>query len=394
MSVGPESTPVNHLQIDLNTGLRRDTNVGGADGSPYVSESSQTLGHPPQTHEDETVSAEYMADPAFRAASRPLATSHPTETLSRPSVEIVETVARFEELRKEWEELLETSASNGLFLTWEWLHTWWKHLAGDRRLFILAVRSGGRLLALAPLAVRPRHLARLAPFRAVEFLGTGNVGSNYLDLIVRTGSESEALEALAGRLARDRVALDLVQLKGGSCLATGLAARLAERGWATSTARGEVCPYATLVGHSWESYLAAVASEHPSERFGRRLKDLGKRFTVRFEQVASEAERREILPVLVRLHEMRWRGRGGSEAFHTPQLLSFHEELSRLALQRGWLRLFVLRLDGNPAACLYGFRYGRSFYFYQSGFDPAYAKYSVGVVTIGLTIKHAIEEGA
>jgi CelD/BcsL family acetyltransferase involved in cellulose biosynthesis len=43
---------------------------------------------------------------------------------------------------------------------------------------------------------------------------------------------------------------------------------------------------------------------------------------------------------------------------------------------------------------LYGLRYGPVFNFYQSGFDPAYSKHSVGVATMGLAIKTAIEEGA
>jgi CelD/BcsL family acetyltransferase involved in cellulose biosynthesis len=54
----------------------------------------------------------------------------------------------------------------------------------------------------------------------------------------------------------------------------------------------------------------------------------------------------------------------------------------------------VLRLDGKPAACLYGFLYSGTFYFYQSGFDAAYGKESVGLVSMGLSIKSAIEEGA
>src|SRR5207248_4233830 len=80
--------------------------------------------------------------------------------------------------------------------------------------------------------------------------------------------------------------------------------------------------------------------------------------------------------------------------FHTPALRAFHEDLSRAALARGWLRLFVLSLDGQPAAALYAFAYRRRFYFYQSGFDPAFAKWSVGLLAMGLAIKHAIEEGA
>src|SRR5207245_43184 len=64
------------------------------------------------------------------------------------------------------------------------------------------------------------------------------------------------------------------------------------------------------------------------------------------------------------------------------------------APDRGWLRLSELRLDGRPAASLYGFRYRDTFSFYQSGFDPAYARDSVGLVTMGLAIRSAIEEGA
>jgi hypothetical protein len=38
--------------------------------------------------------------------------------------------------------------------------------------------------------------------------------------------------------------------------------------------------------------------------------------------------------------------------------------------------------------------YRGTFYFYQSGLDAAYDKYSAGLVTMGLAIKRAIEEGA
>ena len=41
-----------------------------------------------------------------------------------------------------------------------------------------------------------------------------------------------------------------------------------------------------------------------------------------------------------------------------------------------------------------GFCIDRTFYFYQSGFDAAYDKHSVGLVTMGLAIQSAIEEGA
>ena len=60
-------------------------------------------------------------------------------------VEKIEDPAAFAGLREEWSDLLEASASNCLFLTWEWLYTWWEHLGGGRRLCLLTVRRGGQL---------------------------------------------------------------------------------------------------------------------------------------------------------------------------------------------------------------------------------------------------------
>src|SRR5678816_1939561 len=90
------------------------------------------------------------------------------------TVETIDDGPGFAKLKPEWEDLLESSASPCLFLTWEWLHTWWKHLAADRRLSILAVRNGGELTALAPCGARPPSLFRRRLFPVQEFLGSGN----------------------------------------------------------------------------------------------------------------------------------------------------------------------------------------------------------------------------
>ena len=74
-------------------------------------------------------------------------------------------------------------------------------------------------------------------------------------------------------------------------------------------------------------------------------------------------------------------------------MVSFHEEFSRIALERGWLRFFVLWLNGKPVASLYGFTYGGKFYFFQTAFDPSYKKHNVGEIILAQAIKSAIEEG-
>lgn len=309
------------------------------------------------------------------------------------SIETITDAQQFAGLRDQWTALLADSQASGLFLTWEWLHTWWRHCGTGRSLRLLAVRRGDELIGLAPLAVGPRRLTRAGPFRSLEFLGTGSVGSDYLDFIARRGHEADVLAVLAGSLGRQGRALGLSQLARGSALALRLSEPLARAGWTADDRRTDVCPFIRLAGHSWPSYLASVSGHHRNS-FKRRWGRLTREFDVQVEAVSTETGRADALATVIGLHLDRWRGRGGSTAFSAPCLRVFHEDFSQLAAARGWLRVLLLRLGGQPVAGIYGLRYGRTFYFYQTGFDPRFAPYGVGQILVGLSIQRAIEEGA
>jgi CelD/BcsL family acetyltransferase involved in cellulose biosynthesis len=305
------------------------------------------------------------------------------------TVQCIDDAWGFTELRPRWNELLQASAADSPFLTWEWLHTWWTHLRGSAGLRLLAVHAGTKLIAIAPF-----HISRgtFPWFSRLEFLGTGNAGSDYLDLIVRRGYEPESLSAIGRHIRAQKLALRLDHVTEDS-LTSQLAQYLAEDGWASSALPGGVCPFIPLAGHSWDSYLATLGSSHRAN-VRRRMKGLAQRFEMRFELATSDAGRREALEALVAFHGQRFRDDRGSTTFLTPALLAFHDEATRRALECGWLRLFVLRLNGAVAGVMYGFSYNGRFYFYQHGFDEQYKPHSVGLVLMGLTIRAALEEGA
>lgn len=330
----------------------------------------------------------------FPPPSAEPAAAAPIEAAPEWTVETVTGLAGFEALRGEWDELLSASSSGRLFLTWEWLYAFWRRLGAahpGRELALVVVRRDGRLSAVAPL-FSARSRRGLLPGETLQLLGTGIVGSDYLDLIVRAGEERTATRRLADHLEHIGAIVELGQLTGGGGAAAMLADALAQRGWGRLEAATHVCPYVDLAGHTWESYLASLGRSHRAN-VRRRLRKLEQAFEVRFESVRTEEERAEALELLVALHHDRWKDRGGSDAFSGPEVEDFHREVTRRALERGWLRLFVLRLDGRPAAALYGFRYGDRFLYYQSGFASDFADYSVGLVTMGLSIRAAIEEG-
>jgi CelD/BcsL family acetyltransferase involved in cellulose biosynthesis len=306
---------------------------------------------------------------------------------------VVEDPARFAAIREEWTELLQNSDADNLFLTWEWLHTWWRHLGAGRKLSIVMLRSGRKLLALAPLIERPRQIWSLQLWPSLEFLGGGDVGSDYLDVIVRRGAEHDARTAFAREWHQRALMLHLPRTSNERSTVLQVMADLRRRGWTPRVARTDLCPFIPLAGETWSSYLQTLGASHRSN-FRRRLRNLERSFRVDFSQAATEPERQAAFAALTALHGRRWRARGGSTAFHSERLVRFHDDLTRLLLDRGWLRLFVLSLDGTPVAALYGVLYRRKFYFYQSGFDPSFARHSVGLVAMGLSIEHAIRDGA
>jgi hypothetical protein len=250
----------------------------------------------------------------------------------------------------------------------------------------LAVRAGGELIAVAPF----RITAGTAYLPCLEMLGTGDAGSDYLDVIVRRGWEDDALAAIEQFIRLQHTPLRLTHL-GPSAVAEQLADRLAERGWTRTQAAGGICPYIRLTGHTWDSYLATLGASHRAN-VRRRIRALEQKFEVRFQQVTTELERRVAMPALMDYHTRRFDAHG--TAFGSKATRAFHDEVTRLALERGWLRLYVLRLNGDPAAVMYGFVYNDTFYFYQHGFDDRYQQHSIGLVLMGLTIRAAIGEGA
>ena len=307
-----------------------------------------------------------------------------TAAQSVTRIQRIQDLSGFAALRPHWDGLLAASAANNPFLTFEWLNAWWANLGGNARLQTIAVWSDNELIAIAPL------MSTRSPgwFTRLEFLGSGHAGSDYLDLIVRRGRESEALDSLADFIASKRQTLRLEHVPETS-LAAHVARRLQDCGWTTSIVANGICPVIDLGGHTWESYLAARGRAHRAN-VRRRLRALG---DMSLERVTTDAQRDEALSALFAFHEWRFSAQGGSTAFLTPALRAFHQDATRQALERGWLRMYVLRLNGVPAAVMYGFAYNGQFYFYQHGFDERYRNQSIGLVLMALTIRAAFDEG-
>lgn len=63
-----------------------------------------------------------------------------------------------------------------------------------------------------------------------------------------------------------------------------------------------------------------------------------------------------------------------------------------LALERGWMRSFILYVDGIPSAFWNGMAYGDTFYAWTTGFDPKFARYHIGTFLLARLFENLCQD--
>jgi len=313
---------------------------------------------------------------------------------SQLSVSLITEAEAFREIRSEWNALLGESEANNIFLTWEWMHTWWEVYGQDYELHIVTVRNPlGVLVGIAPCKVSERGIPGIDKCRVLEFIGWGgDVTSEYLDIIARKGWETEVFHSIAeyifGNNAWTKV--DFHHFSSTSSSLSVLKEYMEKQDESYRIELSSICPV-VLLPESWEEFLSSksVNFRKKSKEYRRTsLRDLGALLIC----CDSHSTLQEEMDTLIKLHLKRW-GQS-SRAFRTKKYVTFHRRVSRLFLEKNWLRLFFLKQDGKTLAGIYCFHHDNKYYYYQSGWDPEYSKNRLGMVLLNEVLKEAIREKA
>lgn len=313
------------------------------------------------------------------------------------SIEIKEyaTSGDFDALCEGWRELSARSGSTSVFATWDWQECWWRHYGSGRSLLLLIAASNDRIVGILPLYIESVWLARAIPVRTLRVIGTGgDTSPDYVGPILAPEDEQETArqlaEALASRSHRwDRIELtDLGSGPFGECLVRALGAR-------GLSARLETDKSIQIVRlpASWDEYLGSMPRDrrYRIRRQRRGVADLAAEFDV----CREAADIEDAFAHLARLHRARWNSKApGQGAFRTNRYLAFHGEVVRRCARHSWVRFVRIRVGGQPVAIMYCYWFQREISFFQSGFDPAFGKYSLGNVLMAQAIEYAIKEGA
>lgn len=292
-----------------------------------------------------------------------------------------------EAVAQEWQSLQSASPLLTPFQTWEWNALWWRHFGRRKAMRLLLFRDTetSRLCGVAPLYL---SWHRGLPLRRLTWLGYGN--SDYLGLLALPDRLDAVVLAFENYLAdalRDWDYADFAQQRFDSPLLSPLHAPTLIQ----QILPQEPCP-SLLLPASWDALMQQLGKKMRSN-LGYYDRLLLRTHPDATYELAQAGTLEEGMTALFDLHQRRWNARWLPGVLGNPRVQRFHREIASAFLERGWLRLHLLRVEGRVRAVLYCFAVqGRTFY-YLGGFDPELARLSIGTLLNGRAIRFAIEEG-
>jgi CelD/BcsL family acetyltransferase involved in cellulose biosynthesis len=295
------------------------------------------------------------------------------------SVETVTTIDGFEALAGEWDDLVRAMPRPSPFLLHGWLAEWWRHYDEGAQFVVQVARSDGRLVGALPVMVQRRAGVRVASFM-------GGRTSVLLDVLLARDADPALAEQLLRRLASSGCDVaDFHGLPAGSRVAAALGPRL-------GLIQRIESPVLDLT-RGWDAVYRDKTTSKKRNLHRRRRRQLGELGELTVSVARKLPELQVALEEALRLHNLRWEGRPDGSGFATPTGTRFQ----RAALQRlvtlDVPRITTLRLDGRAIAFHYWFALEGCMYVHRLAFDPAFSRWSPGLVNTLDAIESAAEEG-
>jgi CelD/BcsL family acetyltransferase involved in cellulose biosynthesis len=296
-------------------------------------------------------------------------------------IEVVDSDSAFTQLEAEWNALLARSATPRLFMTWDWLFTWWGAYRPGELLILTLRNEAHQLIGLAPWFVHHGE---------IHMLGCVEV-TDYTELILQKGCESEALQALTNWLKAHEADYHQVTLCNIPAASPTLHWRdsLEAAGYPVSVEVQEVCPVLALPA-SFEAYLEGLDKKERGE-IRRKLRHARGHEGITWGYIDPQGD---LEPIIERLFALMSASSPQKEAFlKNPAHVTFFRRLIPLMAAKGWLALSFLQVNGKDAAAYLSFDDGQQILLYNSGYNPKVAPdLSPGIVLLTYIIRDAIEK--
>jgi len=222
----------------------------------------------------------------------------------------------------------------------------------------------------------------------VSFMGSQDT-FDYNDFPIRSGHEEGFYQTLVECLEDQGVQTLRLESLRESSPTLGVFPEIARsRGYKVEIEQEDVTSGIDLPG-TWDEYLALLNKKDRHE-LRRKLRRMDSQTDWKWYSVTGPAEVAERLGEFISLMRL---SRTDKDEFMTTERERFFHNITQRMAELGQLQLFFLEMDGSTVATCLCFDYEGSRLLYNSGYDPEYGYYSVGLLLNAMSLKDAIGRG-
>lgn len=308
-------------------------------------------------------------------------------------INTIENYESFIKLREAWNDLLESSAeSENVFLRHEWFDVWWQAFGANKEMFILLCFNEDRILGIAPLMIF-RDYYKGIPYTRLGFIENPNAPS--VDFIIKKGEENRVIRSFLDYLVLSSTNVwhvsVLNKIPNVSDTIGACEEFFSQNKIKYLLRKGQSSPYIPM-NSDWDTFLKST-----SVRFRKQLRNkinkinsAGQMGCEVWHDVRVDGKH---LIDAISVSSRSWKHREGTSMNSTPERRKFFELLSGVASRNGWLRIWLLNLDGKPIAVEYHLEYKRRTNAMRGDFDEAYDNLSPGSILEAHIIEHCFNKG-
>jgi CelD/BcsL family acetyltransferase involved in cellulose biosynthesis len=303
---------------------------------------------------------------------------------------------QFEYMREEWDSLLEKGVTNEIFLSWEWIYSWWDVFKnGGSQIYLLRGKNSmGETIGIAPFYLQKQTLLGNLKRNILRFCSSLETYPDHLDIITTKDYEDLFSEAVVNYLIQNEKDWDLIRLEGvheNAIIKNYLTSpRPKMKNLLITSVRDGKCPY-LAIDRSFEDYLKSF-SPKKRQTLLRKRRILMDREKAVFKAVQCDEEPEKYLQELFALHEERARQKRIRTTFSGKDIYRFHSKIIHSLLKDGKVVLAFLYKEFNPLVSYYCIKHNKKVYYYQAGLSHEGEKKSAGTVLFSLLLEDAFGE--
>jgi len=292
-------------------------------------------------------------------------------------------------LKEQWEGLFNNSVDGSIYLTYQWIYTWWQHFGKKVELNLVIFEEDDKIIGIVPLMVKKYRLVFIN-VNALEVIGANNI--NHVGLFLR-GHEKKGIEAffkyIREELSNRKLILRLsfvpddypVAHKIYQYMTTGT------DNFGVYSKLVTLAPYIPLPS-SWDEYYGSIGRRR-RKVLKRSLGALEKKHRVDF-GFFDDTTLNEGLKTLFNLHQARWESENVRGIFSGESMRNFYAAVAREFMNSGWLRFSYLTIDDEIAYVEFNYELAGKLYSATAARNIKFAEYGVGHIHQMYLIKYAI----